>query len=69
MHSVDVRYLNGESVRLDNCPTVGDIMVQLAERHNRFASDVLVFCAETGDHLLTTQKNSVHPKKSVQSSA
>eukprot|EP00397_Hematodinium_sp_SG-2012_P040033 GEMP01043806.1.p1 GENE.GEMP01043806.1~~GEMP01043806.1.p1 ORF type:complete len:361 (+),score=96.03 GEMP01043806.1:243-1325(+) len=50
MASVRGRYLGGQSVLLQGA-TVGDIMVQIARDHQRFASDVVVLPVGSGEVL------------------
>lgn len=45
---VEVRYLNGDSISLENCESVGEVMVRIANIHERFATDVSVIITETG---------------------
>lgn len=42
MSRVEARYLNGDSVFLENCSTVGAVMVRIAMMHDCFATDVVV---------------------------
>eukprot|EP00397_Hematodinium_sp_SG-2012_P065580 GEMP01095736.1.p1 GENE.GEMP01095736.1~~GEMP01095736.1.p1 ORF type:complete len:192 (+),score=57.30 GEMP01095736.1:143-718(+) len=51
MARVQAQYLGGNSVVLDNCDTVGSVMVRIANLHHRFASDVVVVCPDTGKNL------------------
>eukprot|EP00397_Hematodinium_sp_SG-2012_P035535 GEMP01038235.1.p1 GENE.GEMP01038235.1~~GEMP01038235.1.p1 ORF type:complete len:379 (+),score=101.33 GEMP01038235.1:104-1240(+) len=51
MTRVEARYLSGDAVFLDNCETVGRIMVRIALLHHRFASDIAVVCPATGKEL------------------
>lgn len=50
--SVEARYLNGDSVVLENCDTVGCVKVRIATMKKRFASDVVVTLPETGEVLV-----------------
>lgn len=38
--SVEVRYLSGDSIALENCKNVASVMVQMAKIHNRYATEV-----------------------------
>lgn len=40
--SVEVQYLNGDSVTLDDCDTVGTVMTRVALLHDRYATEVCV---------------------------
>eukprot|EP00397_Hematodinium_sp_SG-2012_P066921 GEMP01101897.1.p1 GENE.GEMP01101897.1~~GEMP01101897.1.p1 ORF type:complete len:143 (+),score=32.38 GEMP01101897.1:111-539(+) len=51
MTAVTVHYLSGDPLHLDDCATVGSLMVQVAILHQRFASDVAVVCPDTGKDL------------------
>eukprot|EP00397_Hematodinium_sp_SG-2012_P045808 GEMP01051574.1.p1 GENE.GEMP01051574.1~~GEMP01051574.1.p1 ORF type:complete len:262 (+),score=71.17 GEMP01051574.1:179-964(+) len=51
MSVVQARYLGGNAVSLDNCTTVGCIMVRIAVSHHRFASEVVAVCPDSGKNL------------------
>eukprot|EP00397_Hematodinium_sp_SG-2012_P009804 GEMP01009899.1.p1 GENE.GEMP01009899.1~~GEMP01009899.1.p1 ORF type:complete len:551 (+),score=151.01 GEMP01009899.1:133-1785(+) len=51
MEVVVARFLTGDSVRLEGCCTVGDVMIQVATDHDRMPSDVVVFPMGTSDVL------------------
>eukprot|EP00397_Hematodinium_sp_SG-2012_P040638 GEMP01044566.1.p1 GENE.GEMP01044566.1~~GEMP01044566.1.p1 ORF type:complete len:264 (+),score=59.14 GEMP01044566.1:249-1040(+) len=63
MESIMVRYLGGESELLPNCDTVGTIMLRIASKNQRFASDVVVFPLGTDKAL--TRDGIPPPKVSV----
>eukprot|EP00397_Hematodinium_sp_SG-2012_P042435 GEMP01046939.1.p1 GENE.GEMP01046939.1~~GEMP01046939.1.p1 ORF type:complete len:234 (+),score=36.90 GEMP01046939.1:42-743(+) len=51
MASVEARYLDGSSVQVKNCESIGGIMVHIANLHQRFASEITVVCPESGKDL------------------
>eukprot|EP00397_Hematodinium_sp_SG-2012_P027687 GEMP01029107.1.p1 GENE.GEMP01029107.1~~GEMP01029107.1.p1 ORF type:complete len:563 (+),score=53.75 GEMP01029107.1:41-1690(+) len=51
MAVIQARYLNGSSIQLTNCESVGRIMVHVADLHKRFAQEVAVTCPDTGRDL------------------
>eukprot|EP00397_Hematodinium_sp_SG-2012_P032220 GEMP01034286.1.p1 GENE.GEMP01034286.1~~GEMP01034286.1.p1 ORF type:complete len:568 (+),score=66.60 GEMP01034286.1:38-1741(+) len=51
MASVEARYLDGSSVQVENCESIGGIMVHIANLHQRFASEITVVCPESGKDL------------------
>eukprot|EP00397_Hematodinium_sp_SG-2012_P068148 GEMP01109033.1.p1 GENE.GEMP01109033.1~~GEMP01109033.1.p1 ORF type:complete len:126 (+),score=27.47 GEMP01109033.1:148-525(+) len=62
MTAVKVNYLSGDPLHLENCATVGSIMVQVAKLHERFAPDIAVVCLDKGKEL-------TDPRSKVLSSA
>eukprot|EP00397_Hematodinium_sp_SG-2012_P070947 GEMP01135601.1.p2 GENE.GEMP01135601.1~~GEMP01135601.1.p2 ORF type:complete len:106 (+),score=26.68 GEMP01135601.1:103-420(+) len=65
MTSVKLYYLSGDIARLDECPTVGSIMAQVAMKHGRFASDVAVVCPDSGKDLTKPHSQAPPPAVSV----
>eukprot|EP00397_Hematodinium_sp_SG-2012_P057651 GEMP01072284.1.p1 GENE.GEMP01072284.1~~GEMP01072284.1.p1 ORF type:complete len:252 (+),score=34.22 GEMP01072284.1:85-756(+) len=51
MATIEARYLDGSSVKVTKVESVGDIMVYFAKIHEKFASDIVVVCADTGKDL------------------
>eukprot|EP00397_Hematodinium_sp_SG-2012_P051982 GEMP01061228.1.p1 GENE.GEMP01061228.1~~GEMP01061228.1.p1 ORF type:complete len:178 (+),score=39.30 GEMP01061228.1:108-641(+) len=45
--SVQARYLNGDEVALEQCSTINGVRVGVANRHNRFAPDVVVLSIDS----------------------
>eukprot|EP00397_Hematodinium_sp_SG-2012_P049910 GEMP01057775.1.p1 GENE.GEMP01057775.1~~GEMP01057775.1.p1 ORF type:complete len:473 (+),score=30.01 GEMP01057775.1:40-1458(+) len=64
MAFIQARYLDGSSIQLTKCESVGNIMIHVANLHKRFGPEVAVTCPDTGRDL--TDPHSQIPPPVVQ---